>query len=220
MRCIGPFLRPYYSAFSVCLAFFKAVGYTEESHANVIKKVGLCMGHGYYPATVAFHADGGKARSHFHVLSDSLPWSLYWDSDPATTDAHIRGFLNGTRDRDIRRWLLSLNKKTKQGKPKKNFSVAEYESASNKVGPTSLMSLLYRKRIKANYQDIDTFLHPDLDAPAVFGALAQCVWCLNFVHEAFISAAIGSSAYKVFLGALPAHTRFRVEERATAIDGF
>jgi hypothetical protein len=53
------------------------------------------------------------------------------------------------------------------------------------------MSFLYRKRIKANYRDIDSFLHEALDPVQLSRDLNRVVNSVNFVHECFVASALG-----------------------------
>jgi hypothetical protein len=219
------FPQAYYAVFAVTLAYFKAVGFTEDTHAGVIRKVGTEMQAGHYPRTLSFLALGGKDRTYLHLDACSLltPYQFYADSpgvtDTQVVDAHIARFLNATRGLDVRARLKALNLKTVGGKKKTRFTPAEWQRASNKLGPTSLLSLLYRKRIKANYQDIDTFLHPELDAGRVFNALGRCVAAMNFVHEAYIARAVGIASFETWCGRLGEAARPAAARRLVAIRG-
>jgi len=42
------------------------------------------------------------------------------------------------------------------------------------------------KRIKANYRDIDSFLHEEIDAEALYRHLLRIAGALNFVHELYL----------------------------------
>lgn len=85
--------------------------------------------------------------------------------------------------------------KTKGGNSKQNLTDADWSKVSDSLGRTSVMSLLYRKRIKSNYGDIDTFLNPNISAAPLFRNLIHVVSCLNFTHELAIARAIGLPAY-------------------------
>ena len=53
--------------------------------------------------------------------------------------------------------------KTKHGKRKTSFSADDWQQVSRNLGATSLLSLLYRKRLKANYDAIETLLADELN---------------------------------------------------------
>lgn len=212
------FPQAYYAVFAVTLAYYRAVGYTETSHKAVIKKLGRCVTAGHYPNAIAFAMDGGKPRTQLHLSECALPTPLHFDrGDAAVVDTWIRRFLNATREADLKACLKAAKLKTKDLKPKKAFSKEDWANASNALGPTTLLSLLYRKRIKANYSDIDTFLHHDLDASSVFGSLSACVAAMNFVHETFIYRAIGATDFEALVNRLQPKAQTRVRRRLAAI---
>lgn len=188
------FPQAYYAAYTVSLAFFNAAGFTESAHGSVIAKQARLASTGCYPKTLCFAADGGRTRVFRGLDECALESPLHYDpKSPANVDTHLRRFLNATRDDDLRarRNDMRKNFKTKKGQPKKALTPADWEEISLRHGPTGLLSLLYRKRIKANYRDIDTFLSDDLDARQLYGDLICVTASLNVVHEAFIAKALG-----------------------------
>lgn len=190
------FPQAYYAVFSVATAFFKVAGFTEVSHTAVIRKIGSLMKQGKYPPTVSFLADGGKDRRYYNIQRVDMPSTTYFDEDdPPVCDTQICQFLNATRDIDLKDKQHDLRFRTKQGRPKRALTKDDWERVSKKVGLTSIMSLLYRKRIKSNYRDIDTYLSPHLDPVAAYSDLVQVVGCLNFVHECFIHRGLGAAFF-------------------------
>src|SRR5262245_27856736 len=85
--------------------------------------------------------------------------------------------------------------KTKSGARKKKLTEEDWRKVSESLGRTTVLSLLYRKRIKSNYGDIDTYLNPNIIAAPLFRSLLHVVSCLNFTHEVTIARAIGVPAY-------------------------
>jgi len=148
---------------------------------------------GRYPDAIGFALSGRLSPTYSGLSCTTLPTTLTFAShDAGTVDGQIAQFLNATRKIDVEnRKAAATDVRTKLGKRKKSFSAADWERVAASVGPTALLSLLYRKRIKANYRDIDTFLHPDLDAEALYSHLLQIVSSVNFIHEALIAKALG-----------------------------
>lgn len=66
---------------------------------------------------------------------------------------------------------------------------------SDKLGSTNILSLLYRKRIKFNYDSIASVFSGALDASAIYDSLQFLVSKINLVHEAFIYKILGSPEY-------------------------
>ena len=128
------------------------------------------------------------------------------NSNPVVVDSHIASLLDSTRQYDLKDRLKNQRHKTKTGKLKKKFTDEEYNKASSQEGHTSILSFLYRKRVKSNYHDIDSFLSSQLEADTIFASILSVVDCLHAVHEAYIIKAIGKKEYSTILEALPSKT--------------
>lgn len=212
------FPQAYYSVFTIATAFFKVAGYTESSHTSVIRKFGAEAKLGKYPRTISFLADGGKTRIYQNIARVNLTSSLEFDRDDSSiVDTQICQFLNATRKRDLVEKKIQMPFRTKQGTVKERLTPLEWDRVSSTLGPTSILSLLYRKRIKSNYRDIDTFLSEDLMAGALYDDLIQVVSCLNLVHEAFVARAVGLNHYTMFAEALSSNDHDFVRERQLRI---
>ena len=208
------FPQAYYSVFAVTLGYFKAVGFTEMSHAAVIRKFGHEVVAARYPAAIAFALSGKRHLSYHGLCATTLPHSLVFDaSDPTTIDGQLAQFLRATRTEDLNNKKGDHKFLTKTGRRKRAWRPDEWEVVSDKMGPTSLLSLLYRKRIKANYQDIDTFLHPEMDPHRLYEHVLGVVGGANLVHEACICKALGAPFVRETLLRLPEASRVRIQGR-------
>ncbi len=132
-------------------------------------------------------------------------------------NTQICQFLKATREKDLRERKRSMTFKAKSGKRKKNLTEMEWTKVSDSLGRTSVLSLLYRKRIKSNYQEIDTFLNPNINATTLFRDLVHVVSCLNLTHELTIAHAIGMSTYRRLQSRLPSIPNF-LEQRTAALE--
>lgn len=74
-----------------------------------------------------------------------------------------------------------------------------WQQVSNALGHTTIMDLLYRKRIKANYQDIDTFSSSQFKGLEVLTNLSAVVSRLNLINETYIAKAVGLGNYEAML---------------------
>lgn len=190
------FPQAYYAVFMTTLAFYKVAGFTETTHAAVIRKVGALMKQGKYPERLSFLAGGGKSRIFHNIARSELPSTAFFDeTDRRVCDAQICQFLNATREHDLKEKSRHFKFKAKTGKRKKALNHTEWGKVSERLGLTSILSLLYRKRIKSNYRDIDTYLSQHLVPEDLYNDLIQVVGCCNFVHEAFVCKGLGSSYY-------------------------
>src|SRR5207249_1408629 len=98
----------------------------------------------------------------------------------------IGQFLSATRKIDLKNrkkktqfdYVDSKTKETKK-KKKKRLTNQDWLLVSKNLGPTSIFDLLYRKRIQANYQAIDSLLSQAIDGNALIQSLGQVVNALN-----------------------------------------
>jgi hypothetical protein len=212
------FPQAYYSVFALTLAYFKATGLPEDSHKAVIKKFGQEVMEARYPEALCFAATKAEPIVFNGLLSTQLSSSIAFDRDnPATVDGQIAQFLNATRKLELKGRKSDISLKTKTGTKRKVFRAQDWRQVAEKLGPTSLLSLLYRKRIKANYQDIDTFLHYEIEPTSLYEDLLCVVGAVNFVHEVLIAKAVGRSFLEEELQRLPSNVRRRVEGRLSEI---
>lgn len=192
------FPQAYYSVFTICLAYFKVAGLTELSHTSVISKVGKLMSVGKYPLTFSFLADGGKNRNFINISRIDLPSTIYYKDVPEVIDSQICQFLNSTREMELDERKQKFGLKTKSGKKKTHYSETDWDAVSKSIGFTSVINLLYRKRIKSNYRDIETYLCLELDPDIVYQDLIKITSSINIIHEAFILKALGETVYNSF----------------------
>jgi hypothetical protein len=148
-----------------------------------------------------------------------LPHSTFYD--PAVPDAvegQVAQFLCATRRIDLDEKKGDIKIQNKGGTRRKAFRPEDWAKVSAALGYTSIFSLLYRKRIKANYRDIDTFLHEELDAEALSLDLLNIVSTLNFVHEVFIAQAAGVDVIRTALESLPGGRKQGPHVRVAVVD--
>jgi hypothetical protein len=199
---VWAFPQAYYSVYCGTLAFCSAAGHNQtKTHASLIKLVGELMEAEKYPHNISFRCGGGNRdnRAFKCVQTDKnrMASTLTFDpNDAATVDGQIRQFLNSTRQMDLEERLREQKLKNKAGKQKKAFSAADYDRAGGNEGWTTIMSLLYRKRLKSNYDDIEPFLSPEIKAPELFDALLRVVDCLNLTHEWLVIRCMGDAWYE------------------------
>ena len=212
------FPQAYYSAFTVTLAYFQVAGFSHTAHAKVLWKVGYLMRRGRYPNVVSFLADGGMSagRTFHNVSKHIIPFTTFFDSeDPDTWETQIAQFLNATRQDALKEWKRRVKIKTKPGNRKTSFSADDWEQVSRHLGATSILSLLYRKRLKANYEDIETLLADELNPEFLYEDLIHVLTCLNLVHETFVAKGLGLTRYRELLS--PGRSYPFVTKRLAAI---
>ena len=209
------FPQAYYSAFACMMASFVARGYSERKHTSAIRKFGSEVLVGRIPRSLAFAAFGGKRCEYIGLVGHKLASSIQFDpAVPELVDGQIAAFLKSTRTYDLVERRRTMPVPAKTGREKKALSASDWLRVGTSIGPTSILSLLYRKRIKANYRDIDTFLHPELAPARVHAAAGAVVVALNYFHEAVVESALGACFFDATILRLPDKLRKRAQRRA------
>jgi len=195
------FPQAYYSTFGSLLAHFKALGYTQESHTAVLKNFSLLIEQNKFPDSVCFYCTGGKKNYRFvNIVKPNDVAPMDFDlGNIKTIDNHICQFLKATREIKLDEKAPDLKFKNGKGQKRKKLSPAMWQQVSNALGHTTIMDLLYRKRIKANYQDIDTFSSSQFKGIEVLTNLSAVVGRLNLINETYIAKAIGLDNYEAML---------------------
>lgn len=195
------FPQAYYSTFGSLLAHFKALGYTQESHTAVLKNFSYLVEQNKFPESISFYCTGGKKNYGYVniVKPNDVPSMDFDTSNIKTIDNHICQFLKATREIKLDDKAPDLKFKNGKGQRRKKLSPAMWQQVSNALGHTTIMDLLYRKRIKANYQDIDTFSSTQFKGLEVLLNLSAVVSRLNLINETYIAKAIGINNYEAML---------------------
>ncbi|WP_299706869.1 hypothetical protein [uncultured Pontibacter sp.] len=195
------FAQAYYTTFGSFLAHFKAVGHTENSHSAVLKKLGKLMGESKLPLSMSFYSTGG--RNHIDFVNISKPCGIknlqIELEKEETINNQICQFLKSTRELRLKEKVSDFKFITSKRKPKKSLNFLDWKKVSDSLGHTTIMDLLYRKRIKANYDDIDTFNYNGFKGLDVLNSLCCITNRLNLVNECYIAKAIGIEQYTSIL---------------------
>ncbi|MEX0980486.1 MAG: hypothetical protein WD577_11935 [Bacteroidales bacterium] len=195
------FPQAYYAAFASTLAFFKTVGYTENSHSAVLRKFGCLVAENKYPPGISFYCDGTKSNPHYHninftAIQSAMELNIFCYN---SVQDKICQFLKTTRkiQLELKREESGMKKKflTKSGQQKKNLAESEWRQISKSLGYTTILNMLYRKRIKANYQDVETFNYEGIRSHQINKCLNNIVNNINLTHETMIYKAIGFEEY-------------------------
>jgi uncharacterized protein (UPF0332 family) len=195
------FPQAYYSVFGSILAHFKALGYPQENHTSVIKHFAKLIEEEKFPESISFYCTGPKNNYSFENINKPNDLtSIEFDSnDINTIDNHICQFLKATREIKLIEKAPDLKFKNKKGQKRKKLSPLMWQEVSDSIGHTTIIDLLYRKRIKANYQDIDTFSSIHFKGIEILSNLGIIVNRINLINEVYIAKAIGIGQYQEML---------------------
>lgn len=195
------FPQAYYSAFCSILAYYKSVGFTEMSHNAVLKKFGNLISVKKYPNSISMFTSGSKKEIVYNnITKRNIGTTIELDvTNPETVDNQICQFLKSTREVMSDEKASKMKFKTKNGKLRKNLTLQMWEKVSDSIGYTTVMNLLHRKRIKANYLDIETFNAKEFKGKEVLENLCCVVNRLNLIIETYVAKAIGIEQYEKML---------------------
>jgi hypothetical protein len=218
------FPQAYYACFLQILSFFKASGAGETSHAAVVRKVGQLLVSGRYPKELMWYADGGLHEIKLTgVQKYQMPSSYYLDlENHDSVQNQIAQFLSSTRKKQLedRRQSIKEKFRTAKGNIKKRLTAEEWCKVSDSLGVTNVISLLYRKRLKANYEDIDTFLASEIDGRLIMDGLCGIVSNLGFVHEAMLARTLGKDEFREVVKGSKTREKFISQRHNIVLDSF
>jgi uncharacterized protein (UPF0332 family) len=219
--------QAYYAAFASTLAFFKTVGHQTESHSGVIKKFGELVAENKYPKDISFCCHGTKTNiSYLNINCTGSPASYELNIfDINSVQNKICQFLKTTRRLQLDEKRNDKNVKgrfkTKKGHDKLVLKEKEWKQISDMVSFTSLLNLLYRKRIKANYQNVDTFNYEGLKTKEINKCLVNIINRINLIHETMIYKAIGFNDFtKIYQAFTKGKEVKYLDERFSNINNF
>lgn len=210
------FPQAYYSIYLCMTAFHETQGIANEQHEKSIKVFGNSVKDGHYPKVMSFYCKGLHEQFEYIGLEefkkfpkDHSVLSKINSLDEAQTQ--IASFLKSTRRKnaDTKREKLKANKDpkfvNKKGEFRKSFSKQHWNLIYQTIPETTVLNIMYRLRIKANYHDVETFINAKIDFKTFHECLSNIVNYVNFVHEAYICKVIGNEEYEKILNGFPNH---------------
>lgn len=210
------FPQAYYSVYLSMTAFHETQGIANDQHEKSIKLFGNSIKDNHYPKALSFYSMGLHDEFYYKGLatfkkfpSDYSGLSKIESLDEA--QVQIALFLKSTRVKNAEH----KREKCKESKDKRflnakgefrqKFSKEHWDLIYQSIPVTTLLNLMYRLRIKANYHDVETFINADIDFRTFHISLAGIIEYMNFVHEAYIVKVIGNKEYEKILTNFPNH---------------
>lgn len=207
------FPQAYYSIYLCMTAFHQTQGISSENHEKSIKVFGNSVKCNHYPKSISFLCKGHHGDFRYLGLNHfcGFPYSHSVLSKINSLDEaqnQIASFLKTTREKNAEsKREKCKNQKdirflTKKGEFRKSFSKTHWDMIYKSIPETSLLNIMYRLRIKANYHDVETFINADIDFKTFHEVLKNIVGYLNFIHEAYICKCIGNLEYENILNSI------------------
>lgn len=194
--------QAYYSAYMTMHAFLLTIGAMSTSHQGAIKKFAEGVKTGKYPESISFYCEGDFSAPSINGL-DKRGTKESLSKINSLEDAHsqIAMLLKSTRKgiaEHARKERQGGNSpiRNKNGTPCLKFVDSHWAQVLKPNEATTLFHFLYRMRLKANYQDIQTFIDAEIDFAEFHDCLQALVGYLNFVHEAYIAKCLGKDEFE------------------------
>ncbi|MEN9281536.1 MAG: hypothetical protein RL594_471 [Bacteroidota bacterium] len=201
------FPQTYYAVFALRMAWSTAAGHYDRAHPTVIRRFGLDSIEGRLPESLAPCLTGIDADYHYHYINnvEFTTDRRLNRSDVDSVKGYISSALRTTRSGSFEKWKADNISRfmTKKGAKRKSLSREQKLEGDSKIGPTSVISYLYRKRIKANYDDVDVFHNDMINAPLLNHDLQMIVRSFSVVHEAMIARKVGKIAFSELVNQAP-----------------
>jgi hypothetical protein len=188
--------QTYYSIFTSLLSFYKSMGYPQESHTSVLRRYGDLVQEGKFPESMSMYLTGTKKDKTFVNIEKpkglrTLEFNI---RNEESIDNKICQLLNSTREFKLSESGKDYKRNSK--KKVKKLNETQLREVSKNVGNTTILDFLYRKRIKSNYQDTDTFTSELLDGKTIIDELCHMVYNYNLVTESYIFKRIGKKGFQ------------------------
>lgn len=205
------FPQSYYSLYMILISFFKINN--EEyivSHKGVRDVFYKYISHNRYPSSVSVYCKGTLKNKTFENL-DFLEFK-------------VEELLKTTRDIDLKsKKDFEVNNKTSKFHKRKRLNESDWEEIDKNLTPTTLLDYLYRKRIKSNYKDIETYTMLNEYSTKSQQYLESIVFHFNLINEIFICKIVGKNKfiklYDEFIGGNSNHD-FLKERKRIILDFF
>ena len=210
------FPQAYYSIYLSMTAFHETQGIANDQHEKSIKIFGNSIKDGHYPQAISFYCKGLHEDFEYKGIDNfqGFPNDYSGLSRVGCIDdahLHIASFLKSTRKKNAD----SKRDKCKEKKDKRflnakgdfrlKFSKEHWDKIYETIPETTILNIIYRLRIKANYHDIETFINADIDFKIFHKCLSSIINYLNYIHEAYIFKVIGKIEYEKILYSFPSH---------------
>lgn len=210
------FPQAYYSVYLNMTAFHQTQGIANDQHEKSIKIFGNSIKDGHYPSAISFFAKGLHKQFEFHGLPDFQNITSDFNGlakirTPQDSQIQIAKFLKSTREKnaDHKREKLEQSKDRRffnaNGNFRKSFTSYYWNLIYSTIPETTILNLMYRLRIKANYHDVESFINADIDFKVFHECLGRIIDYLNFVHESYLVKVIGATEYETILNGFPNH---------------
>jgi hypothetical protein len=161
----------------LCLtAFHETQGCANDNHEKSIKLFGNSTKDNHYPNAIKFYVSGLHKDYKYHGLSSFGSFSSSFSplakiNCLEDAEMQIANFLKSTREQNAKNKRKRGEKEhakqkdfqNQKGELIKNFKKKHWDKIYSSIPETTILNVIYRLRIKANYHDIETFMNADIN---------------------------------------------------------
>ena len=197
-------VQAYYAVHGVGMAVLQALGAAEpDSHTKFCSSMATHVVPRGLPTPLNATVTGGV--DHFvyggvsvdSKLVDTL--SVLATVSPANAELFVAKALKTTREKNLKeRYKKEAKKRRSRGTTRRNLPAEEKASIAFALHPTTIFDLLYRMRLRSNYDDPDMFIYGQADrwsAKRRYENVLKLTQCITACLEVIVERKIGSSSF-------------------------
>lgn len=207
------FPQAYYSVEESLRAMLR-VNERNNAPFRILSEAGRLVKQKFYPQPISFYAFGEAHNPSLYGLPAGR-WtkpSLLLAQDKREAQSQLRQFLRTThrqRSQQIR-GRVQANPKTalrseRTGEILRRFNRKHWQQLVGRTGYTTVFHLLQRLVISTSNREIERFVVADIDTELFHQCLLGVISYINFIHEAYVSLAVGVETYEKWLSELPVY---------------
>lgn len=177
------FPQSYYSIYMILCSLFKINNEEHNgSHKSVRDVFYNYVNSGRYPSSISVYCNG------------TIKYKKYKNLD--FLEFKLEELLKTTRDISLKnKKEFEVNNKSSKFYQRKRFYESDWEEIDKNLTPTTILDYIYRKRIKSNYKDIDTYTMINEYSSESQQLLESIVYHFNLINEIFICKIVGKNKF-------------------------
>lgn len=155
-------VQAYYSVYDAVRSLAIASNqHVPRDHRKALNLASQAVQRGLLPYPWDMYCDGCPQTGSHSFPTPGAPGTVHVLSNPDPDSAvdRLAMFLRTTRSKELeRRFSEDRKKNVAPGRQRRNLAIDDKEAIAARLAPTTVFDLFWRLRMKANYDDADTFV--------------------------------------------------------------
>jgi len=155
-------VQAYYAVYDAVRSLaIASTQHVPRDHRKALNLASKAVLRGLLPYPWNMYCDGCPQTGSHSFPTPGKPGSVHVLSNPDPDSAvdRLAMFLRTTRSKELeRRFSEDRRKNVAPGRQRRNLSIDDKEAIAARLAPTTVFDLFWRLRMKANYDDADTFV--------------------------------------------------------------